>query len=173
MITIIDFHSICMYFSILTYSTNWASIVLLWARVREVLLYVLIAFIGQTSVPAIQRYSPLANNHTEITNLRKMMLYNNIRRSATTLLAISTRRNFILSTSTFASLVIVASPFSTFAATPLTTKRYKTSCTDSKLMMADVTGYLNAQESPRLYCFIVWIRVFSIKSRRFGYFIWP
>lgn len=87
------------------------------------------------------------------------MMLHNIRRSATTLLAISTRRNFILSTSTFASLVIVASPFSTFAATPQSTKRYKTSlsdhnsdsCTESKLTMADITtGYLNAQDAAAL-----------------------
>ena len=77
-----------------------------------------------------------------------------------TLLAISKRRNFILSTSTFASLVIVASPFSTFAATPQSTKRFKTSltdqhnsnsCTDTKLMMADIsTGFLNAQDAAAL-----------------------
>ena len=83
------------------------------------------------------------------------MMLHNIRRSATTLLAISTRRNFILSTSTFASLVIVASPFSTFATTPQSTKRYtdrnSNSCTDSKLTMADITtGYLNAQDAAAL-----------------------
>lgn len=72
-------------------------------------------------------------------------------RSATTLLAISTRRTFFLSSSTFSSLAIVATPFSptpTFAITPppsrYTSQLAETQCTGME------TGYLNAEDAAAL-----------------------
>ncbi|KAL7540009.1 hypothetical protein ACHAXR_009788 [Thalassiosira sp. AJA248-18] len=84
------------------------------------------------------------------------------RRSAATLLAISTRRNFILSSSTLASLAIVATPFSSSAfpapslSTQQSSRKYKTSssslaessCTNT--MTDPGTGYLNAQDAAAL-----------------------
>ena len=86
-----------------------------------------------------------------------MMFVSLIGRSAATLLAISTRRNFLLSTSTLASLAVVATPFSSSAqttTTPIKPNRFKTSladstCTDTT-MPDPGTGFLNAQDAAAL-----------------------
>jgi len=79
-------------------------------------------------------------------------MISSIRRSATTLLAISTRRNLILSSSTFASLAVTAvSPFtSSTIAAPSRYNSNNNKCTDTTLTMSLDTGYLNAQDAADL-----------------------
>ena len=80
-------------------------------------------------------------------------MISSIRRSATTLLAISTRRNLILSSSTFASLALTAvSPFTSSAiAAPSRYNSNNNQCTDTSLTMSSIdTGYLNAQDAADL-----------------------